>query len=248
MLLSKNIPSDFWIVYFSFFFTIVENHENPFGFPSSFLGFLGHFNHLRNSVWEEAVKRQKVWYFAVKPVISLIPPFTSLAALSIWALTGRKDILSQKFNDSLMNFPSWSPIGSGDIFRPILMSGSRTCSKLYDALQDHFGESIANNIALHPFALFMVDNKFLTTEIFINLSDIRFGKRILKLKNEGRKRGGFARFWPCYHHHQHLQITSFIDENYEWVQPFLHIFCLINICLFPVKAWIYSRLQASTIW
>ena len=56
--------------------------------------------------------------------------------------------------------------------------------------------------------------------------------RILKLKNEGRKRGGFARFWPCYHHHQHLQITSFIDENYEWVQPFLHIFLLINICLF----------------
>ena len=175
MLLSKIFPVIFELS-ISLFFTIVENHENPFGFPSSFLGFLGHFNHLRNSVRRSAVKRQKVWYFAVKPVISLIPPFTSLAALSIWALTGRKDILSQKFNDSLMNFPSWSPIGSGDIFRPILMSGSRTCSKLYDALQDHFGESIANNIALHPFALFMVDNKFLTTEIFINLSDIRFGK------------------------------------------------------------------------
>ena len=46
--------------------------------------------------------------------------------------------------------------------------------------------------------------------------------------------------------HHHLQITSFIDENYEWlcVQPF---FALHNICFFPVKAWIYSRLQASIL-
>ena len=73
-------------------------------------------------------------------------------------------------------------------------------------------------------------------EFFINLSDISENsstdvtKGIIEAleswkMNGCRKRRYFARFWPYYnYYHHHLQITSFIDENYEWlcVQPFLH--------------------------
>ena len=123
-----------------------------------------------------------------------------------------------------------------ELEKPILMS---TCAALNLApLQDdnHFWESIEQHCERPASVRIIHGWQQIRVEFFINLSDISENsstdvtKGIIEAleswkMNGCRKRRYFARFWPYYnYYHHHLQITSFIDENYEWlcVQPFLH--------------------------